>query len=166
MNKVKQKSISLKKLDSNDFWNDCLNDDSHSPKKNSHNIEEQISISPSRSAEAIADGMTEDSSDENSENQEGSDDNGLGNEDQNEEDLGNDDFEGGDEGGDEGMDEGDDSMGDDSSEDSSEDFFSSAASASFFALCSAHLSQTARTIVLPSRPSRKPRIAPPITSLG
>ena len=88
--------------------------------KNSHNIEEQISISPSRSAEAIADGMTEDSSDENSENQEGSDDNGLGNEDQNEEDLGNDDFEGGDEGGDEGMDEGDDSMGDDSSEDSSD----------------------------------------------
>lgn len=88
--------------------------------KNSHNIEEQISISPSRSAEAIADGMTEDSSDENSENQEGSDDNGPGNEDQNEEDLGNDDFEGGDEGGDEGMDEGDDSMGDDSSEDSSD----------------------------------------------
>ena len=88
--------------------------------KNSHNIEEQISISPSRSAEAIADGMTEDSSDENSENQEGSDDNEPGNEDQNEEDLGNDDFEGGDEGGDEGMDEGDDSMGDDSSEDSSD----------------------------------------------
>ena len=88
--------------------------------KNSHNIEEQISISPSRSAEAIADGMTEDSSDENSENQEGSDDNGPGNEDQNEEDLGNDDFEGDDEGGDEGMDEGDDSMGDDSSEDSSD----------------------------------------------
>ena len=88
--------------------------------KNSHNIEEQISISPSRSAEAIADGMTEDSSDENSENQEGSDDNEPGNEDQNEEDLGNDDFEGGDEGGDEGMDEGEDSMGDDSSEDSSD----------------------------------------------
>ena len=88
--------------------------------KNSHNIEEQISISPSRSAEAIADGMTEDSSDENSENQEGSDDNGPGNEDQNEEDLGNDDFEGDDEGGDEGMDEGEDSMGDDSSEDSSD----------------------------------------------
>lgn len=85
--------------------------------KNSHNIEEQISISPSRSAEAIADGMTEDSSDENSENQEGSDDNEPGNEDQNEEDLGNDDFEGGDE----GMDEGEDSMGDDSSEDSSDD---------------------------------------------
>ena len=28
-----------KKLDVNDFWNDCLNNDSHSPKKNSHNIE-------------------------------------------------------------------------------------------------------------------------------
>ena len=26
-----------KKLDVNDFWNDCLNNDSHSPKKNSHN---------------------------------------------------------------------------------------------------------------------------------
>ena len=88
--------------------------------KNSHNIEEQISISPSRSAEAIADGMTEDSSDENSENQEGSDDNEPENEDQNEEDLGNDDFEGGDEGEDAGMDEGDDSMNDDSSEDSSD----------------------------------------------
>lgn len=88
--------------------------------KNSHNIEEQISISPSRSAEAIADGMTEDSSDENSENQEGSDDNEPVNEDQNEEDLGNDDFEGGDEGEDAGMDEGDDSMSDDSSEDSSD----------------------------------------------
>ena len=88
--------------------------------KNSHNIEEQISISPSRSAEAIADGMTEDSSDENSENQEGSDDNEPENEDQNEEDLGNDDFEGGDEGEDGGMDEGDDSMNDDSSEDSSD----------------------------------------------
>ena len=88
--------------------------------KNSHNIEEQISISPSRSTEAIADGMTEDSSDENSENQEGSDDNEPENEDQNEEDLGNDDFEGGDEGEDAGMDEGDDSMNDDSSEDSSD----------------------------------------------
>ena len=88
--------------------------------KKIHNIEEQISISPSRSAEAIADGMTEDSSDENSENQEGSDDNGPENEDQNEEDLGNDDFEGGDEGEDGGMDEGDDSMNDDSSEDSSD----------------------------------------------
>ena len=89
--------------------------------KNSHNIEEQISISPSRSAEAIADGMTEDSSDENSENQEGSDDDEPENEDQNEEDSGNDDFEGGDEGKDTGMDEGDDSMNDDSSEDSSDD---------------------------------------------
>ena len=88
--------------------------------KKIHNIEEQISISPSRSAEAIADGMTEDSSDENSENQEGSDDNEPENEDQNEEDLGNDDFEGGDEGEDAGMDEGDDSMNDDSSEDSSD----------------------------------------------
>ena len=88
--------------------------------KNSHNIEEQISISPSRSAEAIADGMTEDSSDENSENQEGSDDEPE-NEDQNEEDSGNDDFEGGDEGEDTGMDEGDDSANDDSSEDSSND---------------------------------------------
>ena len=88
--------------------------------KKIHNIEEQISISPSRSAEAIADGMTEDSSDENSENQEGSDDNEPENEDQNEEDLGNDDFEGGDEGEDVGMDEGDDSMNDDSSEDSSD----------------------------------------------
>lgn len=88
--------------------------------KKIHNIEEQISISPSRSAEAIADGMTEDSSDENSENQEGSDDNEPENEDQNEEDLGNDDFEGGDEGEDGGMDEGDDSMNDDSSEDSSD----------------------------------------------
>ena len=87
--------------------------------KNSHNIEEQISISPSRSAEAIADGMTEDSSDENSENQEGSDDNEPENEDQNEEDSGNDDFEGGDEGEDAGMDEGDEST-DDSSEDSSD----------------------------------------------
>lgn len=84
--------------------------------KNSHNIEEQISISPSRSAEAIADGMTEDSSDENSENQEGTGDNEPENEDQNEEDLGNDDFEGGDT----DMDEGDDSMSDDSSEDSSD----------------------------------------------
>ena len=64
--------------------------------------------------------MTEDSSDENSENQEGSDDNEPENEDQNEEDLGNDDFEGGDEGEDAGMDEGDDSMNDDSSEDSSD----------------------------------------------
>ena len=89
--------------------------------KNSHNIEEQISISPSRSAEAIADGMTEDSSDENSENQEGSDDNEPENKDQNEEDSGDDDFEGGDEGEDTGMDEGDDSMNDDSSEDSSDD---------------------------------------------
>ena len=88
--------------------------------KKIHNIEEQISISPSRSAEAIADGMTEDSSDENSENQEGSDDNEPENEDQNEEDLDNDDFEGGDEGEDAGMDEGDDSMNDDSSEDSSD----------------------------------------------
>lgn len=88
--------------------------------KKIHNIEEQISISPSRSAEAIADGMTEDSSDENSENQEGFDDNEPENEDQNEEDLGNDDFEGGDEGEDAGMDEGDDSMNDDSSEDSSD----------------------------------------------
>lgn len=88
--------------------------------KNSHNIEEQISISPSRSAEAIADGMTEDSSDENSENQEGSDDNGPENGDQNEEDLGNDDFEGEDEGEDMGMGEGEDSMSDDSSEDSSD----------------------------------------------
>ena len=88
--------------------------------KNSHNIEEQISISPSRSAEAIADGMTEDSSDENSENQEGSDDDEPENEDQNEEDSGNDDFEGGDEGEDTGMDDGDDSS-DDSSEDSSDD---------------------------------------------
>ena len=87
--------------------------------KKSHNIEEQISISPSRSAEAIADGMTEDSSDENSENQEGSDDNESENEDQNEEDSGNDDFEGGDEGEDAGMDEGDEST-DDSSEDSSD----------------------------------------------
>ena len=87
--------------------------------KNSHIIEEQISISPSRSTEAIADGMTEDSSDENSENQEGSDDNEPENEDQNEEDLGNDDFEGGDEGEDVGMDEGDEST-DDSSEDSSD----------------------------------------------
>lgn len=87
--------------------------------KNSHNIEEQISISPSRSAEAIADGMTEDSSDENSENQEGSDDNGSETEEvQSEDDLGGDDF-GGDEGGDDGMEEGDDSMGDDSSDDSS-----------------------------------------------
>ena len=88
--------------------------------KNLHNIEEQISISPSRSTEAIADGMTEDSSDENSENQEGSDDNESENEDQNEEDSGNDDFEGGDEGEDAGMDEGDDSMNEDSSEDSSD----------------------------------------------
>ena len=88
--------------------------------KNSHNIEEQISISPSRSAEAIADGMTEDSSDENSENQEGSDDEPE-NEDQNEEDSGNDDFEGGDEEEDTGMDEEDDSMNEDSSEDSSDD---------------------------------------------
>lgn len=88
-------------------------------KENSHNIEEQISISPSRSAEAIADGMTEDSSDENSENQEGFDDNEPENEDQNEEDLGNDDFEGGDEE-DIGSDEEDDSMDDDSSEDSSD----------------------------------------------
>ena len=87
--------------------------------KNLHNIEEQISISPSRSTEAIADGMTEDSSDENSENQEGSDDNESENEDQNEEDSGNDDFEGGDEGEDAGMDEGDEST-DDSSEDSSD----------------------------------------------
>lgn len=87
--------------------------------KNSHNIEEQISISPSRSAEAIADGMTEDSSDENSENQEGSDDNEPENEDQNEEDSGDDDFEGGDEGENADMDEGDDSS-DDSSEDSSD----------------------------------------------
>lgn len=84
--------------------------------KNSHNIEEQISISPSRSAEAIADGMTEDSSDENSENQEGTDDNGPENGDQNEEDLGNDDFEGEDEGEDMGMGEGEDSMSDDSSD--------------------------------------------------
>lgn len=88
--------------------------------KNSHNIEEQISISPSRSAEAIADGMTDESSDENSENQEGSDDNGPENEDQNEEDLGNDDFEGGDGEGDIGSDEEDESMSDDSSEDSSD----------------------------------------------
>ena len=87
--------------------------------KNSHNIEEQISISPSRSIEAIADGMTEDSSDENSENQEGSDDNEPENGDQNEEDLGNDDFESGDEGENEGMDEGDETN-DDSSEDTSD----------------------------------------------
>lgn len=87
--------------------------------KNSHNIEEQISISPSRSAEAIADGMTEDSSDENSENQEGSENNEPENEDQNEEDLGNDDFEGEDDR-DIGSDEEDNSMNDDSSEDSSD----------------------------------------------
>ena len=87
--------------------------------KNSHNIEEQISISPSRSAEAIADGMTEDSSDENSENQEGSDGNETENEDQNEEDLDNDDFEGTDDG-DVGSDEEDNSTNDDASEDSSD----------------------------------------------
>jgi hypothetical protein len=87
--------------------------------KNSHNIEEQISISPSRSAEAIADGMTEDSSDENSENQEGTDNESIA-DDQNDEDFGNDDFEGGEDDGMGGDEEGDDSMGDDSSEDSTD----------------------------------------------
>ena len=88
--------------------------------KNSHNIEEQISISPSRSAEAIADGMTEVSSDENSENLEGTGDNESNADDQNDEDFGNDDFEGGEGDGMGGDEEGDDSMGDDSSEDSTD----------------------------------------------
>lgn len=87
--------------------------------ENSHIIEEQISISPSRSAEAIADGMTDDSSDENLENQEGIDNNESETEDQNEEDLGNDDF-GGDDNGGLGEEEGEDSMNDDSSDDSSD----------------------------------------------
>lgn len=87
--------------------------------ENSHIIEEQISISPSRSAEAIADGMTDDSSDENSENQEGTDNNESETEDQNEEDLGNDNFGGDDDGG-LGEEEGEDSMNDDSSDDSSD----------------------------------------------
>lgn len=92
--------------------------------ENQHIIEEQISINPLRSAEAIADGMTEDNSDENSEssseNQEGNDENDSSDEEIDSEMDGEDDFggDGDEEGGDEfGEDGGDDSS--DSSDDSS-----------------------------------------------
>ena len=86
--------------------------------ENTHNIEEQISINPSRSAEAIADGMTEDSSDEESEDQndqegENNDDSSETGDESTDEDLNDEGFEGGDEG-----DESED--GTDSSDDSSD----------------------------------------------